>query len=528
MTSDPFVRELAHLVWLLVYRPGHLDVQKSVLRSLRTSGMESAARIEQSELAAAVADSAGRRPLAESHPWLAELSTRMAVHTVRVIESHSGATAAELLGLARALASAGDSEDPGHSFDEQFVALQAQHLAVQLGRHGFQRTPTPPMPRLAYGASTRTPANGTTPVEEAMREHLAARVTPSALEPVRVAPPGKPAIATEELMPARHVDDLVIRLRGEITPVVAPALLDEVTRVLEDAAREGSWTAVVDLVSRVLAREESVTQPDVKRAFGIVFKRLAKPGILRGVAQLLPSHRDLRDAVQQFLVRQGEPAADIIVDLLITAEPAGDRRAYRDALRGLPAAVDPLRQLLRDHRWFVVRNAAELLGEMNAVAADEDLVETLRHRDARVRHAATLALIRLGTPRAGHTILRALGDPDASVRLKAVHGIARVNHARAVPALLAALDAESDEEIRNTLVLALARHPVDAAVQRLSLEASPGSFFRRRPQARRLVAVQALGEMQSEASRLVLAPLARDRDGAVRDLAARLLADGPR
>jgi hypothetical protein len=516
--SELFIHELAHLVWLLVYRPGYLDEQKSVLRSLRGVARDGDFRVVQSDLATTVAEGATQSPAPAGQAWKAELSTRMAFHTVRTIDTGAGVTAADLLGLARALASSENSDEPGAAFDAQFVALASTSMSVQIGRHGFSRAPTPVRGVRAYGLPpSRTPTAGVKPVEPAVRT-----TAPSALSPMAEAN-AKPRIVESEIMPATRVDDVVIRLRGEITPFEAPALFDEVTRILEDNARNGAWEALIDLASKVLEREATITHPDVKRGLSIVLKRIAKPGILRSVAQLLPRHRDLRGPMQALFQRQGDVAVDVLIELLVSAESSGDRRAYRDALRQLPAARGPLQQLLQDHRWYVARNAAELLGEMQAVESDQALIDLLKHRDARVRHAATLALIKLGTPRTVHTILKALSDSDASVRLKAAHGLGRIAHPGVVPGLLSALDNETDESIAHAILLALAHHPADAAIQRIVHESSSGSLLKRRPVPRRRAATQALGEAKSEVAKNALRGLAKDRDRGVRELAERLL-----
>lgn len=321
----------------------------------------------------------------------------------------------------------------------------------------------------------------------------------------------------------RRLDDLVMRLRGDLE-INASAILDDVVGYAEERAREGSWMEVVDVIAKLLEREASVTHPDVKRTFGVHYRRLSTPAILKGLAELLPYERDRRDTLLAFFRRVGDPAADLLVEMLTTAESSTERRAYRDAIVQCPAAGLPLIHQLRHPEWYVVRNAADLLGEMNIVDADVALIATLEHPDARVRQSATLALIRLGTSKAVHTIVRALDDPESSVRLKAVRGLATSDSPRAVPALLAALETEKEEDLQQAILSALGKQGTPEAVERLAREARPGGLLRRkRPQPVRLAAVAALGEVATEEARVALRGLEKDSDREVSALAARLL-----
>jgi hypothetical protein len=504
-TSARFTQELAHLVWLLVHRPAQVDDQKHALRAMLRDAAVEGRRVDHSAVGLAVVEGADQHPLPEHLGWLSELATRMASHSVRSIEAHRGARAAELLGLARALARPGRRGDQGQAFDAVLQALAPTTLSVHLGQDGFVRTPTPPTVRPAVG-SRLTPVPG------------------SPLAPVAVTE--EPRMLETAFMPSVPASDLVIRLRGELTAEVARGLLDGIARKVEDEAREGSWVGVIDLVSKLMEREEAVTDPAVRRAFDLQLRRLATPGLLRGVAQLLPPRRDLRDPVHRFLARQGTTAAEVLIELLTRAETTTERRAYHDAIVQCPAAIPRLVELLHDERWYVVRNAAELLGEMKATGADEALVGLLGHQESRVRQAATLALVRLGTPGAVQATIRALADRDASVRLRAAQGLSLVQTPQAVPALLGALDAEEDDETRQALLAALGRYPEASVIERLVREAAPGSLFKRRPQGRRLAAIQALGDAGTHEARAALRAMVKDRDPVVRELVDRLLRDG--
>jgi hypothetical protein len=320
------------------------------------------------------------------------------------------------------------------------------------------------------------------------------------------------------------LDDLFRRLDGELDGRTAPVVLDDLTRATEDFARDGLWVGVADVLGRLVGREERLTDGDVKRAFLIHLRRLFKPGVLRGLAQLLAKRRDLRTQVEPIFVRAGEVGADVLLELLVSSNLASERRAYRTALVRCPSAVEPLVHLLQDPRWYVVRNAAELLGEMGAQHADVKLVAALRHGDARVRRSAAGALARLGTTRGIFALQPLLADPNAAVRLQAVHGIASARLPRSVPALLQALEREGDPDIQHALLAALGAHPTDDAVERLAQAAHPGSLLHRKPTPFRLAAVNALGDAATPAAVSALRGMQGDRDRDVRAAVERSLA----
>ena len=106
---------------------------------------------------------------------------------------------------------------------------------------------------------------------------------------------------------ARAVDALFLSLNQELTPRTVSPFLEELTRVAEECARVGDWIDVVDVFTNMIAREATIHDAEVKRAFLLYFRRLAKPSILRGVAQLLPRRRELRDQLHEIFLRSGSP-----------------------------------------------------------------------------------------------------------------------------------------------------------------------------------------------------------------------------
>ena len=245
---------------------------------------------------------------------------------------------------------------------------------------------------------------------------------------------------------------------------------------------------------------------------------------MRGLAQLLSRRRELRGAIESIFVRSGEAGAEILVELLVASNVASERRAYRTALVSCPAAIEPLTHLLQDSRWYVVRNAADLLGEIGVQEAETKLIGALKHGDARVRRSAAAALARVGGTRGTFALQPLLMDENAAVRLQAVHAISSARLPRSVSALLKGLEKENDPEIQHAILIALGAHPTDEAVERLSQAAQPGSLLNRKPTPFRLAAVNALGEAGTPAALASLRAMQGDRDREVRAAVKRSLA----
>lgn len=546
-----FTRAFAELVWLIVYRPAATDEQKAALRAALLESRAGAFALSLSELNLAIAGASQLSPMPAELPWLHELAARMAGHSVGLLAFSEAAKAMDVLGVARALGTSPHQGDEGAAFDALVLPLQLTTVTVTLGRVGFVRRATPiatsrftpiATTRITPARPARTPGLGLSPLERAVTPPVVARVreigigvpTPAAaMRSVSEPTPAQDDAAFQDRIveaafsrPGRSpaLRELIQRLEGELDARSAPGVLDDLTHATEDASREGRWADVADVLRHLVVREAQITDSDVKRAFLIHLRRLFKPGVLRGLAQLLGKRRELRSAIESVFVRAGEAGADVLVELLVASNVASERRAYRTVLVNCPAAVEPLTHLLQDPRWYVVRNAADLLGEMGVQEAEGKLLTVLKHRDARVRRSAAAALARLGSNRGVFALQALLTDAEPSVRLQAVHGISSARLPRSVPALLKALDQETDPAIQHALLIALGAHPTDDAVERLSQAAQPGSLLNRRPTPYRLAAVHALGEAGTPAAMASLRAMQGDRDKEVRAAVERSLA----
>ena len=323
-------------------------------------------------------------------------------------------------------------------------------------------------------------------------------------------------------LPATPLPTLLSQLDQATDAYTLTGVLDDLVAIAESAARDGKPATVVEILSRMTKRETTIQDVDAKRSFVMSLRRLAKPPLMRAVAGQLPHAGDKVDELIAVLARAGDEGAEAVVEQLASLSAQSDRRAYFDALVKLRAGIAPLIHLLGDSRWFVVRNAADVLGEMQARDAEQPLSALFRHEDERVRRAATGALMRLGTTGALHVIQEALKSDAAAMRMQAAAALATRKDVRAVSTLLRALDDEKDEQVQVAFLVALGKLGTPEAVQRLLAAVAPErGLFKRRTTAYRLAAVRGLAEVPTAESRAALSALSADKEDRIRD-AARL------
>src|SRR5438067_122481 len=236
-------------------------------------------------------------------------------------------------------------------------------------------------------------------------------------------------------------------------PPGAAALIDHAAA----AAKLGRFEQVLGVIAGVLRVEEKIPETSgVRRQYAIALRRFYTKPVLEGLSRLLgaPKHRAAAVAALQ---RGGAAGVEVLMDVLAAAPTVGERRAVFDALKHMTEGTDQLVHMLDHSAWFVVRNVAELIGELGMEDAVPALGKCLDHADERVRKAVGLALAKIGTRGAAEPLRRALRDRSQEVRLQVAVGIGgRKSSALAMP-LVVAMEEEKDEAVVRELILALGR-----------------------------------------------------------------------
>ncbi len=117
----------------------------------------------------------------------------------------------------------------------------------------------------------------------------------------------------------------------------------------------------------------------------------------------------------------GPAGAEAVFERLVEETVAPNRvRLLRLLAEFGPAATEAARKRLSDERWYVVRNACYVLGDLVDPETPQALREVLQHPDARVQQAALAALLKCQIPGSTTALTDSLTTLDASLAEKAL------------------------------------------------------------------------------------------------------------
>lgn len=309
---------------------------------------------------------------------------------------------------------------------------------------------------------------------------------------------------------------------------LAPGIGETLTvlnRQVESVMRLGKIEQAMQIVYTIVRIEQRVEDPAGRRQYGIALRRMITRQMLDGLSKMVQVPH-LEDAASMVLQRAGPDGVEVLLDLLASSNTVNERRGVFNALTQMKEGQDQLIHMLGHPQWFMVRNVADLVGELALEAAVPALTKQLDHTDERVRRQVALALAKIGTRSAAEPLRRALRDKSVDVRRQAALGVGgRKASALAMP-LVVALEEEKDPEVVRELIFALGRIGSPDAVQALIKIAQPsGKFFGRKPSGLRVTAVEALRVAGTPSALGTLQSLSSDGDKQVRAAALQGLSE---
>lgn len=528
-----FARHFSRLLWLLLHEDSPADAQLATLRGLSNAVKPGPVRLQTSEWRLIV----NGVPLPERFVGAQDLVAQLIGHSVAEIVAEQNAAPSDLIGLANLLATMPVRGDGGRNIEERLQAIGVRTVRVRVDApREIPRAPSaPPSMGGLYGGGFMDPASvvmsriGFSKPEDSEAVHV---VEPEAEEQQELHEGDIVLEADPETMfqdfsaqtvSQQSTDKLFERLDKTASSSALTRQLDALVHVANDAIRGDRAEIIAEVMYGVLTREKACGASPVRRIYTLAFRRLANQAALTAVASLLPRDRELYDRNIAIITRADDLGVEALVDALSSAESMTDRRVYYDALLRMNSGVRTLIFMLTDDRWFVVRNVADLLGEMRVTEADAALTRLLDHPDDRVRTAAANALAKLGTASAVKALRVALRDASAEVRERAAEALGTAKKQRSASLLIKALGSETNSRVQIAMITALGQLRTSDAVQKLVEIANMdvrSTSARKTVLPMRVAAVHALGEASTPAARAAVKALLRDKSKDVRGAAA--------
>jgi HEAT repeat protein len=193
--------------------------------------------------------------------------------------------------------------------------------------------------------------------------------------------------------------------------------------------------------------------------------------------------------VAEILEPFGDLGVEVLLDLL--AEADRERRAHLlAALRHMARGhLRPVVARLKDPRWYVVRNAANLLGNAGGEEVLDQLAGVARHPSAQVRKEAVKALVVAGGIKAVPHLRTLAEDGPQDVRPTAVSVLGAIFAPEAAAALGDIARSNADRGLRRQALDELAEGAEGREVLRLlsDRDTRPGLPWKLRRHARRLL-----------------------------------------
>jgi len=236
-----------------------------------------------------------------------------------------------------------------------------------------------------------------------------------------------------------------------------------------------------------------------------------------------------RNTLIQILAFIGSKTTNRLMELLADESSAAKRKQLHEALvRSGPAALPVINEYLSDDRWFVVRNAVALLGDIRSQESLAELALLLQHDEIRVRRETIRALTRIGGKRAIKILLQAAGSKDHELQRQAILSLGAMRATVASSTLMAKLKqknwSQRGIDLKKDTIRALGEIRDPEAIPELLMIIKKRSWLHRQLNDElRVAAATALGDIAEESTRAALEKATNDKAKTVARAAAQAL-----
>lgn len=323
-----------------------------------------------------------------------------------------------------------------------------------------------------------------------------------------------------ELQEALELEALLAKLKEETDEPSYLQLLRGIIDAADKLKKREAFTPLVPALSTLLAEHDLPQLSNQQEEY----VRFAIEQITDGdMTSYLLDQAQLNDSMYDqplgtLCKTIGKSMAYPLIQRLCVAESLPERKSIAALLTKTgEAGIPALLSMLKDERWYVVRNMVTILGEIASPAALKALQGTAVHPEPKVRKEVIKSLLKISSKEAESTLVPLIGDTSSDVVRLAIHSLGSIRARTAVRPLLEIVNASDpflkELTLKKQALLAIGRIGDRQATESLmNLLECRGWLAPRRWQELKVSAANALGQMGDESAIPLLKRLAQQNN----------------
>jgi HEAT repeat protein len=234
-------------------------------------------------------------------------------------------------------------------------------------------------------------------------------------------------------------------------------------------------------------------------------------------------------SVQDYLTSLNWNAVSNLVDLLGDLKTFPLRRMLCHVLEKMGQEyIEIVGKGIYDPRWYVVRNVVNILGGIGKEKGLDFLKPALKHNELVVRKEALRSLEKIGGAKAGQLSVSLLDDPSPKIRLNALSLLTKWKVKEAIEPLLQIVEDKEfifmEEEEKKIILFALAKIGEDRVIDHFKRWIRKPAFFNRKEKVdTKILAIKALGQINTPKGVAFLKEVSKKNNKALRDASRQAL-----
>lgn len=319
------------------------------------------------------------------------------------------------------------------------------------------------------------------------------------------------------LQEAMAIDALLAKLKQESSEQSYLQLLRGIIDAAEKLRKKEAFSPILPALTTLLAEAELPQLSDQQKEYVRFAIEQMTDGSMTSylIDQAGQNAPGCDQLLYELCATIGKSMAYPLIQRLCIAESLRERKSIAGFLtRTGEAGIPALISMLRDERWYVVRNMVTILGEIASASALKALQATAAHPEPKVRKEVIKSLLKTSPQGAENTLVTMLGDTDGDVVRQAIHSLGSMRAKTAVRPLLEIIAASDpfmkDLVIKKHAIVAIGRIGDKQATETLlNLLECRGWLAPRRWQELKISIANALGHMGDESAIPLLKQMAR-------------------